>query len=85
MLMKLYSYIIHLPTSSSSPLLLFLLLFLHTGKILLMGALFHMVDPVLTIAAALSVQSPFTMRAHSDSACIAARNDSESEHGRYVK
>ena len=46
-----------------------------------MGALFHMVDPVLSIAAALSVQSPFTMRAHSDSACIAARNDSESEHG----
>ena len=32
------------------------------GKMLIMGTLFDMIDPVLVIAAALSVQSPFTRR-----------------------
>lgn len=32
------------------------------GKMLVMGTLFDMVEPVLIVAAALSVQSPFTRR-----------------------
>ena len=32
------------------------------GKMLIMGTLFEMIDPVLVIAAALSIQSPFTRR-----------------------
>ena len=32
------------------------------GKMLIMGTLFDMVEPVLIVAAALSVQSPFTRR-----------------------
>lgn len=32
------------------------------GKMLIMGTLFDMIDPVLVIASALSVQSPFTRR-----------------------
>lgn len=31
----------------------------HIGKLLILGAAFHVADPVLTMAAALSVQSPF--------------------------
>ena len=31
----------------------------HIGKMLILGCVFHVSDPVLTIAAALSVQSPF--------------------------
>lgn len=31
----------------------------HIGKMLILGCVFHVTDPVLTIAAALSVQSPF--------------------------
>ena len=31
----------------------------HIGKMLILGSVFHVTDPVLTIAAALSVQSPF--------------------------
>ncbi len=31
----------------------------HIGKLLILGAAFHVTDPVLTMAAALSVQSPF--------------------------
>ena len=34
------------------------------GKILINGSLFHQVDSVLTLAAALSVQSPFTNQAY---------------------
>ncbi|KAK3098811.1 hypothetical protein FSP39_023323, partial [Pinctada imbricata] len=36
------------------------------GKMLIMGSIFHMIDPVLSIAAAMSVQSPFTSKALSD-------------------
>lgn len=39
------------------------------GKMLLMGSLFHQVEPVLSLAAALSVQTPFTNRAYRDSEC----------------
>ncbi|XP_070213312.1 probable ATP-dependent RNA helicase DHX34 isoform X2 [Littorina saxatilis] len=51
------------------------------GKMLIMGSIFHMIDPVMSIAAALSVQSPFTGKAHIDHDAIAARKSLESEHG----
>lgn len=39
------------------------------GKMLLMGCVFQQLQPVLTLAAALSVQSPFTNRAYRDPEC----------------
>lgn len=36
------------------------------GKMLIMGTLFHQVESVLSLAAALSVQSPFTHKAYRD-------------------
>lgn len=39
------------------------------GKMLIMGSLFHQIEPVLSLAAALSVQSPFTNRAYRDLDC----------------
>ncbi|XP_066944325.1 probable ATP-dependent RNA helicase DHX34 [Macrobrachium rosenbergii] len=51
------------------------------GKMLIMGSLFHQVDPVLSLAAAMSVQSPFTNRAHRDPECLAAVKNMESDHG----
>lgn len=36
------------------------------GKMLIMGSLFYQVEPILSLAAALSVQSPFTNRAFRD-------------------
>ena len=40
-----------------------------------------MVDPVLSICAALSVQSPFTQKAHRDYDAVTSRKSLESEHG----
>ena len=51
------------------------------GKILIMGTLFHQVEAVLTVAAALSVQSPFTNNAYKDPDCIAARKNMDSDSG----
>ena len=51
------------------------------GKMLLMGSVFHQVEAVLALAAALSVQTPFTNRAYRDSDCEAARKDLDSDHG----
>jgi len=51
------------------------------GKILINGSLFHQVDSVLTLAAALSVQSPFTNKAYRDSDCLASRRNLDSDHG----
>ncbi|XP_071481519.1 probable ATP-dependent RNA helicase DHX34, partial [Diadema antillarum] len=51
------------------------------GKMLIMGTIFKMIDPVLSIAAALSVQSPFTSRAHRDHDAMSARRSLESDHG----
>ena len=51
------------------------------GKMLIMGTLFHQVDSVLSLAAALSVQSPFTNNAYKDEDCITARKDMDSDHG----
>lgn len=39
------------------------------GKMLIMGSIFHQVEPVLSLAAALSIQTPFTNRAYRDSEC----------------
>merc|ERR1719494_404651 len=52
-----------------------------TGKVLIMGTLFNQVESVLSLAAALSVQSPFTNAAYKDSECIAARRNLDSDHG----
>lgn len=51
------------------------------GKMLIMGSLFHQIDPVLSLAAALSVQTPFTNRAYRDLECQTSRKELESDHG----
>jgi hypothetical protein len=51
------------------------------GKMLIMGTLFNQVDAVLSLAAALSVQSPFTNDAYRNSDCVAARRNLDSDHG----
>lgn len=51
------------------------------SKMLLMGCVFSQLHPVLTLAATLSVQSPFTNRAYRDKECENARKDLESDHG----
>ncbi|XP_019537327.3 probable ATP-dependent RNA helicase DHX34 isoform X1 [Aedes albopictus] len=51
------------------------------GKMLLMGCVFQQLQPVLTLAATLSVQSPFTNRAYREPECERARKSFESDHG----
>ena len=51
------------------------------GKMLIMGTLFHQIESVLSLASALSVQSPFTNKAYQDSDCVAARKNLDSDHG----
>ncbi|XP_006898695.1 PREDICTED: probable ATP-dependent RNA helicase DHX34 [Elephantulus edwardii] len=51
------------------------------GKMLILGSVFHLAEPVLTIAAALSVQSPFTRSAQNSPECAAARRPLESDQG----
>ncbi|XP_032118409.1 probable ATP-dependent RNA helicase DHX34 [Sapajus apella] len=51
------------------------------GKMLILGSLFSLAEPVLTIAAALSIQSPFTRSAQSSPECAAARRPLESDQG----
>ncbi|KAI4488134.1 hypothetical protein M0804_004982 [Polistes exclamans] len=51
------------------------------GKMLLMGSIFHQVEPVLSLAAALSIQTPFTNRAYKDIECETSRKKLESDHG----
>ena len=51
------------------------------GKMLIMGTLFHQIDSVMALAAALSVQSPFTNDAFRNSDCVAARKNLDSDHG----
>lgn len=48
---------------------------------LILGCMFHLAEPVLTIAATLSVQSPFTRSTQSHPECAAARRPLESDHG----
>ena len=51
------------------------------GKMLLMGSVFHVTEPVLITAASLSVQSPFTRRLDNDPDVAALRQPLESDHG----
>ncbi|XP_067412662.1 LOW QUALITY PROTEIN: probable ATP-dependent RNA helicase DHX34 [Emydura macquarii macquarii] len=51
------------------------------GKILVLGSLFGLAGPVLTLAAALSVQSPFLRPMRPDPDCATARRPLESPHG----
>uniref|UniRef100_A0A673V4A8 Probable ATP-dependent RNA helicase DHX34 n=1 Tax=Suricata suricatta TaxID=37032 RepID=A0A673V4A8_SURSU len=51
------------------------------GKMLILGSVFHLVEPVLTVAAALSVQSPFTRSAQGKPDSAAARRPLDSDHG----
>ncbi|UYV65359.1 DHX34, partial [Cordylochernes scorpioides] len=51
------------------------------GKMLILGSVFNLLEPMLTLAAALSVQSPLTQRAYRDPEAIAARKSLESSHG----
>lgn len=53
----------------------------HSGKMLVLGSLFKLVDPVLTVAAALSVQSPFLRSAQHNPDCGTARQPLQSNHG----
>lgn len=39
---------------------------LQLGKMLIMGSLFYQIEPVISLASALSVQSPYTNRAFRD-------------------
>jgi len=49
--------------------------------VLVLGALFGLAEPTLTVAAALSVPSPFLRSAHPDPDRAAARRPLESPHG----
>ncbi|XP_044019981.1 probable ATP-dependent RNA helicase DHX34, partial [Aphidius gifuensis] len=51
------------------------------GKMLIMGSIFHQVEPVLSLAAALSIQNPFTNRSFKDKECETSRKQLESDHG----
>ncbi|KAL1442492.1 hypothetical protein MTO96_030774 [Rhipicephalus appendiculatus] len=51
------------------------------GKVLIMGCVFRLVDPILSLAAALSIQSPFTQRSFRDLDASAARKSVDSDHG----
>uniref|UniRef100_A0A3Q4AE59 Uncharacterized protein n=1 Tax=Mola mola TaxID=94237 RepID=A0A3Q4AE59_MOLML len=51
------------------------------GKMLVLGSLFKLVEPVLTVAAALSVQSPFLRSAQHNPDCGTARQPLHSNQG----
>ncbi|XP_068520702.1 probable ATP-dependent RNA helicase DHX34 [Anas acuta] len=51
------------------------------GKMLVLGALFGLAEPTLTVAAALSVQSPFLRLSNANPDCATARRPLESPHG----
>ncbi|NXN16930.1 DHX34 helicase, partial [Indicator maculatus] len=51
------------------------------GKMLVLSALFDLSEPTLTVAATLSVQSPFLRPAHPNPECATARRHLESHHG----
>lgn len=55
--------------------------FCPAGKMLVLGVLFGLAEPVLTAAALLSVQSPFLRPAHANPDCATARRPLESPHG----
>lgn len=51
------------------------------GKMLVLGSLFKLVEPVLTVAAALSVQSPFLRSSQHNPDCATARQPLHSNQG----
>ncbi|KAL4647697.1 putative ATP-dependent RNA helicase DHX34 [Arapaima gigas] len=51
------------------------------GKMLVLGSVFSFVEPVLTVAAALSVQSPFLRSAQHNPDCSTARQPLQSDQG----
>ncbi|NXJ72212.1 DHX34 helicase, partial [Rostratula benghalensis] len=51
------------------------------GKMLVLGTLFGLAEPTLTVAAALSVPSPFLRPSHPNPECATARRPLESPHG----
>ena len=51
------------------------------GKMLVMASMFQIIEPALIIAAALSVQSPYTRRMDYDSDVTSLRKTLESDHG----
>ncbi|XP_035242569.1 probable ATP-dependent RNA helicase DHX34 isoform X1 [Anguilla anguilla] len=51
------------------------------GKMLVLGSVFSLVEPVLTLAAALSVQSPYLRSAQHNPDCATARQPLYSNHG----
>lgn len=53
----------------------------HSGKMLVLGSLFNLVEPVLTVAAALSVQSPFLRSSQQNPDCTTARQPLHSNLG----
>jgi len=52
-----------------------------SGKMLVLGSLFKLLDPVMTVAAALSVQSPFLRSAQHNPDCATACQPLQSNHG----
>ncbi|XP_023240234.1 probable ATP-dependent RNA helicase DHX34 [Centruroides sculpturatus] len=51
------------------------------GKMLILGSVFHLVDPVMTLAAVISVQSPFTNQSLKNQDIIAAQKTLHSTQG----
>ncbi|NXP03972.1 DHX34 helicase, partial [Thinocorus orbignyianus] len=51
------------------------------GKMLVLGTLFGLAEPTLTVAAVLSVPSPFLRPSHPNPECATARRPLESPHG----
>ena len=51
------------------------------GKMLIMGSIFHVIEPVVTMAAALSVQSPFLSNLKCDYETMNSRKELISDHG----
>lgn len=51
------------------------------GKMLILGFMFHLAKPMLTITAAHSIESPFTHSAQRNLECTAAQQPLESDHG----
>ncbi|CAO3703181.1 unnamed protein product [Rhizopus stolonifer] len=51
------------------------------GKMLILGVVYNMVDPIITIAAGMSVQSPFTRTNNRNAEMLQKRNQFSSKHG----
>jgi HrpA-like RNA helicase len=51
------------------------------GKMLIMASIFHVTEPIITMAAALSVQSPFVSNLRCDYETMQSRKELISDHG----